>query len=40
MITALIVATIVVSLTFCYLLQYIVEGNHILNEDLDSEDEI
>lgn len=40
MIVMLILATIAVSVTFCYLLQYIVEGKHILNEDLDSEDEI
>ena len=30
----------VVTITFCYLIQYIAEGRHILNEDIDTNDEI
>lgn len=36
----LILSTIAVSITFCYLIQYIAEGPHILNEDIDTNDEI
>lgn len=38
--TALTISATAVSITFCYLVQYIVEGGHVLNEDLDYDDEI
>lgn len=40
MIAILIMLTIAVSITFCYLIQYLVEGRHVLNEGLDYDDEI
>lgn len=36
----LILSAIGVAITFCYLIQYIAEGRHILNEDIDTNDEI
>ena len=38
--TALTISATAVSITFCYLVQYIVEGEHVLNEDLDYDDEL
>lgn len=38
--TALTISATAVSITFCYLVQYIVEGGHALNEDLDYDDEL
>lgn len=39
MLAILTISTTVVAITFCYLIQYIAEGNHILNEGLDTDDE-
>lgn len=36
----LILSATAVAITFCYLIQYIVEGRHVLNEDIDTNDEI
>ena len=36
----LILSATAVAITFCYLIQYIVEGRHVLNEDIDTYDEI
>lgn len=36
----LILSAIGVAITFCYLIQYIAEGKHILNEDIDTNDGI
>lgn len=38
--TVLIISAITVSIIFCYLIQYIAEGRHVLNEDIDTYDEM
>ena len=40
MLAILTISTTVVTITFCYLIQFIAEGRHVLNEGLDYDDEL
>ena len=40
MIAILTISATAVAITFCYLIQFIAEGQHALNEGLDHDDEL